>query len=141
MSLYIDTSIIVAALTTEARSIQARHWLREHRADGLSISDWVITEVSTALSIKVRIGALTPATQAASLQQLARMQRGLVRLLTVEPSFFREAARIADRHETGVRAGDALHLAICAHFGRALCTFDKDQANAGRSIGIRTTLV
>lgn len=54
---------------------------------------------------------------------------------------FREAARLADRSESGLRAGDALHLAITAGEGLVLATLDRKLAEAGRMLGIPTALV
>ena len=52
--IYIDTSVFVAALTNESRTAEMQSWLASQRPDDLVISDWVMTEFSAALSIKVR---------------------------------------------------------------------------------------
>ena len=54
--LYIDTSVLVAALTNESRTAEMQNWLASQRPEDLMISDWVMTEFSAALSIKVRTG-------------------------------------------------------------------------------------
>jgi uncharacterized protein len=38
---------------------------------------------------------------------------------------FRAAARFADQHQLSLRAGDALHLAVCADHGATLCTLGR----------------
>ena len=53
----------------------------------------------------------------------------------------RTAARFADRHELGLRVGDALHLAVCADHGATLCTLDRRLAEAAPALGVRTTLL
>ena len=54
---------------------------------------------------------------------------------------FRTAARFVEQHALGLRAGDALHLAICADHGATLCTLDQRLSDAGSALGLKTMLV
>jgi predicted nucleic acid-binding protein len=54
---------------------------------------------------------------------------------------FRTAARFAEQHMLGLRAGDALHLAICADHGATLCTLDRRLSEAGAALGVKTMLL
>jgi uncharacterized protein len=54
--LYLDTPLLVAALTNEAETERMQHWLGRQPEDNLAISDWVTTEFSSALSIKLGTG-------------------------------------------------------------------------------------
>ncbi len=56
----------------------------------------------------------------------------------VSPSHFRTAAQFADQYAIGLRAGDALHLAICASHGATLCTLDQRLLAAGPALGVQT---
>ncbi|QXQ06299.1 hypothetical protein KX816_19375 [Sphingosinicellaceae bacterium] len=48
---------------------------------------------------------------------------------------FRRAARMADRGETDLRAGDAPHLAIAADRGLKICAWDAGLARAAATLG------
>ncbi|WP_363284329.1 PIN domain-containing protein [uncultured Sphingomonas sp.] len=56
--------------------------------------------------------------------------------LAVEADHFVSAARIADRRDLGIRAGDALHLAIAAAAGFRLVTLDRTMAAAAPLLGV-----
>ena len=43
---YVDTSVLVSALTLETRTAQMQQWLAGQQADQLTVSDWTITEFS-----------------------------------------------------------------------------------------------
>ena len=62
--LYLDTSLLVAVLTHEARTAEMQEWLAAQAVDELIVSDWVVTEFSSALSVKVRTAQLSPAHRA-----------------------------------------------------------------------------
>src|SRR6516165_8263880 len=120
--LYIDTSPLVAALTNEAETERVQGWLGQQAEGDLVISDWVATEFSSALSIKLRAGHIEPAHRADALAMFARLITDNFLLVPVSRLQFRTAARFADQHQLSLRAGDALHLAVCADHGATLCT-------------------
>jgi uncharacterized protein len=134
--LYIDTSVIVSALTNEADTALSQTWLARQETAELTISDWTATEFASALSMKIRTGALGAAHRAAALSAFTRLCAESFGTLTVAREDFRVAARFADQSELNLRAGDALHLAICATHGASLCTLDRRLADAAPRVGV-----
>jgi uncharacterized protein len=139
--LYLDTSILVSALTNEADTAAVQDWLAAQIARDLAISDWVVTEFSSAMSIKLGTGQLGPDHRAAALASFTRLATETFRILSVERESFRTAARFADQSALGLRAGDALHLAICAEHGAMLCTLDRRLGEAAPAAGVGSILL
>ena len=138
---YVDTSILVAALLNEVHTDAAQQWLSRQAAGQLLISDWVVTEFSAALSVKLRNRQIEQAHRSDALALFTRLTEESFETLSVSRSDFRIAARYADQYLTGLRAGDALHLAIAANHGASLHTLDRQLAKAGQSLGVSTTLL
>jgi predicted nucleic acid-binding protein len=141
LTLYLDTSLLVCALTNDVETSRIQIWLAGQSPGDCVVSDWVITEFSSALSIKLRTGQLRLADRAAALAMLTRLVAENFTLLAVASAQFRTAARFADQHALGLRAGDSLHLAICADHGATLATLDRRLAEAGPAVGVATQLL
>jgi predicted nucleic acid-binding protein len=139
--LYIDTSLLVAGLTNEAETERIQGWLGQQAEGDLAISDWVATEFSSALSIRLRAGHIEHAHRADALAMFARLCADNFLVVPVSRLQFRTAARLADQHQLSWRAGDALHLAVCADHGAILCTLDRPLSDAGSALGIKTMLL
>lgn len=139
--LYLDTSLLIAALTNEAETLQMQRWLVEQDPDELVISDWVATEFSAAVSIKLRTGGIEAHHRAGALTMFTRLCNDNLTVLPVSRLQFQTAARFADQYALGLRAGDALHLAVCAERGATICTLDRRLSEAASALGIKTTLL
>lgn len=133
---YLDTSAAVAAHTPEAATKRIQLWLGGCAAGELAASRWVLTEFSSALSLKLRTGALTAGQRPEVQANWAQFVANELRLLNVPDDAFDAAALIAARHELGLRAGDALHLAVAASHGCTLLTLDERMAKAGPELGV-----
>ena len=68
-------------------------WLGEQEPSGLAISDWVITEFSAALSMKLRSGQIEAIHRAGALAMFARLSVDSLSILLVSGLQFRTAAR------------------------------------------------
>ncbi len=133
---YLDASAAVAAITDEPHSERIWNWLSRHDEAAVLVSGWVSPEIASALSIKLRTGALTLEDRAAAGANWRDLRNTSLGLLVVTDSHFGAASTFCDQHELGLRAGDALHLAIVASAGLTLLTFDRTMANAACQLGI-----
>lgn len=133
---YLDTSLLVAALTNEPRTGDIQEWLADQPAGALAISDWVVTELSGALSIKVRSGQMGPEHRVEVLTTFTRLREESFLVLPVSRLDFHTAARFADQYDIGLRSGDALHLAVAANHGVRLVSLDRRLVQAGKALGV-----
>jgi predicted nucleic acid-binding protein len=116
-------------------------WLVAQSAGQLAISEWVVTEFSAALSVKLRMMQIQAVHRAAALAAFSNLCAQSLSVFPVLSGHFHTAARFADQYGLGLRAGDALHLAICADRSATICILDHRQNEAGSALGIGTLLL
>ena len=115
--LYVDTSVLVALCTNEAKTIEVVRWY-ENCTDELASAAWCVTEFASAMGLKQRTGQLSEEQAQAAWMQFERVCANDLQLLPVEIMTFHKAAVLTMKSATGLRAGDALHLA-CAMEAKA----------------------
>lgn len=134
--IYCDTSLLVSALSNETRSEEVRVWLETVGAGELCISDWTVTEFSSAIATKVRFGTLPAAQRSEVMTQWHTMLASELTREAVTDAAFNLAARFCEMSVPGLRAGDALHLAIAKLGGHALATLDQRMREGAEAVGV-----
>lgn len=137
--IYCDSSLLVAALTVERHSGLAGQWLDRRPFAELAISPWVSTEVASALAMKQRQG-LFDAERRAAVEAGWRVLAADLPAVPVEAAHFVLAEALVDSGARGLRAADALHVAIARSGGFALATLDRGMADAAEAVGMEVAL-
>ena len=137
---YLDTSVAVSLFCPETTSPATFEWMQESN-EPLMSCDWIRTEFSSALAMKYRLGHLNDKTLKTTQQEFERFIHSGVRLAPVSREMFEQAARLASQPESGLRAGDALHLAAALALGTtAVATFDSTLAVNAQNLGLGNPL-
>jgi predicted nucleic acid-binding protein len=110
--LYVDTSVLVALCTNEAKTRDVVRWY-EACTEELASAAWCVTEFASAMGLKQRTGQLNEAQAQTAWVLFERVCANDLQLLPIETITFHKAAVLTMKSATGLRAGDALHLA-CA---------------------------
>ena len=121
---YVDTSVLVALFTNEATAERIANWTAEETRPLVS-GDWCVTEFASALSLKQRTSQITPRQSNAAWKVFSQFCEGHLRLLPLEREVFGQAAHMVRTSKNGLRAGDALHLALALRV-RAVAFFTLD---------------
>ena len=111
-AVYVDTSALVALIVNEPHSEAVAAWYARTDAE-LVAATWCVPEFASALAIKQRTGHLSMAQAHQAWERFGRLTATDLVLLPVAPEDFSRAAALTLDAASGLRAGDALHLA-CA---------------------------
>jgi uncharacterized protein len=138
--IYLDTSMIVPLFVSETTTARARAWrdsLTTRQSADLAASTWTITEFSSAIGLKVRSRALTADQGNIALALLSEEFLPRVAVVEAEPTDFRLAQAMLAEFSLGLRAGEALHLAIARRAeARQIVTLDAAMAKAAAKVNI-----
>lgn len=99
-------------------------------------SDWTVSEVPSALSIKRRQGDLSDAGRAAAERAFDRMVDRRLDVVPLGTADLRRAADHVRPVQWNLRARGALPLAVTAALGRTLQSLDEVQVAAAGQLGI-----
>ena len=134
-----DASLLVAQVASERFSAEAGDWFDRHSPGGLAWSGWADVEVASALARKQRSRLIDSAGRASAESRWRRLAASMT-FVGRRPEDFRVAAALVDAGARGLRAGDALNLAIAINAGLSLATLDRDLADAAEASGVEVAL-
>jgi uncharacterized protein len=143
--LYFDTSFLAPLFLPESTSDKVTAFIRSLPVEKLAASQWTRVEFSSLIARKVRMGELDAEAAARADARFETMAAESLAVLLPSIEDFALAKRYLGRFETGLRAGDAFHLAIASnHDAAAIFSLDKRLVTAGKILnlpvrmGIRT---
>ena len=135
--IYLDTSAAVPLFVQEPTSEAVDAWL-ESCTEPIISSDWIVTELASALSIKVRKGEINARQARAAWKDFEAFCNSGLRLLPVSRMAFKEAALMVRNAPSGLRSGDSLHLAMALESGASgLSTADDTLAKSAKTKGLK----
>jgi predicted nucleic acid-binding protein len=133
--LYLDTSFVAPLVIAEDTSNAVEAFVLKLKPGELATSLWTQVELASLVSRKVRMGELSTAEAEAVRREFERMLGESFELLVPSAADFAAAAKYLEVPKTGLRAGDALHLAIAAnHRARKILTLDAGFIGAGKQL-------
>jgi predicted nucleic acid-binding protein len=142
--LYFDTSFLAPLILPDAASDKIAAFLRRLPAAEFTVSHWTRVEFSSLIAREVRLGGLDVQAAARADALFEAMVDESFSILLPDAEDFGLAKRYLGRFETGLRAGDALHLAVANnHRAAVIYSLDKTLLKAGKildlpvSMGIR----
>jgi predicted nucleic acid-binding protein len=135
--IYLDTSAIVALIVNEPGSAAVSTWYAAARSELVSAA-WCVTEFGSALGLKQRTAQLDADQAQQAWERFQRLVANDLRLLPVEPMDFHRAALITLDAASGIRAGDALHLACAERAGaKGIATLDAVMARNAQRLKLK----
>jgi hypothetical protein len=139
--IYADTSALIPAFIRESKSDAVLAWL-ETSGERLVVSEWAVTEFSSAASIKVRTGQIDGTIAKQAMTRFLDFARKHCSIAAPQRAEFRRATELAGEVDLRLRAGDALHLAIAeaSNVQGVLC-LDEAMGDGAKAIGLRVVTV
>jgi uncharacterized protein len=137
MSCYVDTSVWIALLGRERTSPSVVQWFS--KGVSMHTSAWTGTELASALSVKARRGDILFESVQTMCEAYENLLVNDVGLLPCEQNDFKRAQNYCQQTTLGLRAGDALHLAIalrhaCSHFFSLDKTLNRNAQTLGMGV-------
>lgn len=132
---YLDASALLPLFLVDDHTARMRTRVAPSQPP-VSASLFGLAECGAVVAGRVRGRILSPAEGDRVLGTIDAWLASMAELHRVDDADHAQAAALVRRFDLGLRAPDALHLAICLRLGAALLTFDARQAEAARRLGV-----
>jgi predicted nucleic acid-binding protein len=138
MNYCLDTSVLVSALIHDDGTKAAQEFLISAIYDTCLITSWAQTETASAIALLCRRGTITRPDAEIAWKRFVLLRDEQMIVAEVIDSDFRLAADFCLSKASAIRAGDAVHLAVCSRLNSKLVSFDRKLCRAARehNIGI-----
>ena len=132
---YLDTCFITPMLLNEATSESVERYVVRAAAGSLCISQWTRVEFASVVAREVRMKKMKASQGTSVLAEFDKLvQESLIVLVPVAEDY-NLARDYLGKFSTGLRGGDALHLAIAVNHGVSkILTLDAGLLSAGKQL-------
>lgn len=133
--LYLDTSFVAPLVIAEAASDAVEAFVLNLPPGELMTSIWTRVELASLVARKLRMRQLSPGEAQAIHREFVEMLNETFDVLVPTTRDFETAAGYLEVPRTGLRAGDAFHLATAANHGaQRIVSLDRGFVDAGKRL-------
>lgn len=135
MTVYLDTSFVAPLVIAEPASDAVEAFVMDLPPGELMTSLWTRVELASLVARKLRMRQVSPVEAQAMRREFGEMLYESFDILTPTARDFETAARYLEVPRTGLRAGDALHLATATNHGaERIVSLDRGFVDAGKRL-------
>lgn len=141
-SFYLDTCLLMSLFHNDSGYAAAETWLMAAEEAELWISHWVLLEFASATALRCRRGDLSAGRVEVVQAALTLFCRERLGMLEPRGEDFSQARSWLEGDATlGLRAADALHLALAHRRRLTLISADQTLVCAAQAMGLKAALV
>jgi predicted nucleic acid-binding protein len=136
---YFDTSFLAPLIREEAATAAVEAFMHRQAVGSLAASTWTRVELAGAIARHVRMGS---ADRSSARRVLDEFDDTLERRFVIwrpDVEDYDRARACVLRFDSGLRSGDAMHLAIAANRDAELISLDRLLLRAARTLGIKAS--
>jgi predicted nucleic acid-binding protein len=138
---YFDTSFLAPLLLEETTSSAVERFIAGLPAGTFAVSHWTRVEFASLLAREVHMGALDHPTARDVDAEFEAILAESFAVLLPSARDYTLARQYLGHHDSGLRAGDALHLAIAQNNrAEAIYSLDKTLLRAGPALGLPVSI-
>lgn len=136
--LYLDTCVLIPLFLQESTSDSIHAFFELNTQQSMLISAWTQTEFASAIAFKVRSCQLDAPAALDVVRTFHDIAAESFTILLPSANDYAQSQSYLTQFDTGLRAGDALHLAIANTHRATLATHDQLMLAAAAVLGIPT---